>query len=101
MNNSIYTKWANAGLKSLQNFWNNEGCFNKAIAQIDMSACVCADLDRKHNKTITQVLQKFSWAYSYITNEVNLERYLDSGYFDENYLKNVLTKCKEYGIINT
>jgi hypothetical protein len=99
MGNSTYTKWANAGLKGLKNFWNNDGS-NETITQITMSACVCADLDKRHNKTITQVLQGFAWAYGCATHEISFEKYLDSGYFDENFLKKVLTKCKEYGIIN-
>ena len=99
MNNPIYTKWAVAGLKELQNFWNGDGS-NGVVAQITMSACVCADLDRGHKKTYTQVLQKFSWAYGCATNDVTFENYLDSGYFDKFYLKQVLTKCKEYGIIS-
>lgn len=99
MDNSIYTKWASAGLKALQKFWNGDGS-DRVVAQITMSACVCADLDRKHKKTYTQVLQKFSWAYGCATNDVALDDYLDSGYFDKIYLKQVLTKCKEYGIIS-
>ena len=99
MNGSTYTKWAEAGLKGLQSFWNGDGS-DRVVSQITMSACVCADLDRRHNKTYTQVLQKFSWAYGCATNEVSLEKYLDSGYFDKIYLKQVLTICKEYGIIS-
>lgn len=98
MNNPIYTKWANVGLKELQKFWNGNNS-DKVVAQINMSACVCADLDKGHKRTYTQVLQKFSWAYGCATNEVNFENYLDSGYFDENFFKKVLTKCKEYDII--
>lgn len=94
----IYTKWANAGLRDLQKFWNGDGS-NRVIAQIDMSACVCADLDRRHKKIYTQELQKFAWAYGYVIHEVDIERYQNSGYFDKEFLKKVLTKCKEYGII--
>ena len=67
MKATIYDKWANAGLKALSNFWDGD-ISDSTIAQIDMSACVCADLDRYHKKTITQVLQSFAWAYGYATN---------------------------------
>lgn len=93
MKATIYDKWANAGLKALSDFWNGD-ISDSTIAQIDMSACVCADLDRYHKKTITQVLQSFAWAYGYATNEITFEKYLDSGYFDQNYLKNILTNLK-------
>ncbi len=90
---TIYDKWANAGLKALGNFWDGDTS-DSTIAQITMSACVCADLDKRHNRTITQVLQGFTWAYGCATNEVSLEKYLDSGYFDKIYLKKVLTNLK-------
>jgi hypothetical protein len=93
METTIYDKWANAGLKALANFWDGD-ISDKTIIQITMSACVCADLDRRHKKTITQALQSFSWAYSCATNETSLERYLNSGYFDQEYLKKVLTNLK-------
>lgn len=93
MKTIIYDKWANAGLKALAKFWDGDTS-DRTIVQITMSACVCADLDRCHKKTNTQVLQSFSWAYSCAINEVTLERYLDSGYFDKEYLKNILTILK-------
>ena len=93
MKTTIYDKWANAGLKALSDFWDGD-ISDSTIAQITMSACVCADLDKCHKKTITQVLQSFAWAYGCATNEVTLEKYLDSGYFDKEYLKNILTNLK-------
>ena len=90
MSNTTYTKWAEAGLKCLEAFWNGDNS-EQTIAQITMSACVCADIDRRHKRTYTQVLQSFTWAYGCAINETSLERYLNSGYFDENYLKKVLT----------
>ena len=93
MATTVYDKWANMGLKALSKFWDGDTS-NSTIVQITMSACVCADLDRYHIKTITQVLQSFAWAYGCATKEIALERYLDSGYFDKEYLKKVLTNLK-------
>ena len=93
MTTTIYDKWANAGLKALTNFWDGD-ISDSTIVQITMSACVCADLDKHHKRTVTQVLQSFAWAYGCATNEVALEKYLDSGYFDQGYLKNILTNLK-------
>ena len=93
MATTIYDKWANAGLKALSSFWDGD-ISDSTIMQITMSACVCADLDKRHKRTITQVLQSFAWAYGCAINEIALEKYLDSGYFDKEYLKKVLTNLK-------
>ena len=49
-------------------------------------ACVC-EFDRKHKEEITQFIQDFIWEEAYLRNEISYERYLNSGYFKEKYLK--------------
>ena len=64
---------------------------DKAIIEIEMSACICAELDRNHNRIMTQRLQKFVWGYNYLKHNCSKEEYEKSGYFDEKFLEKLLT----------
>lgn len=80
--------WAKAGLYAielLKKHPNNE----RLITLIETSAACCAELDRKHKREETQILQSYVWEQGYLSGETPYERYEQSGYFKEEYRKAV------------
>ena len=82
----IYMKWANHGLRCLEE-WKKRPRSKTLKLEVEMSAAVCAYLDRKHSKKATQTLQEYVWRRAYLAKEVSYERYYESGYFDEKFEK--------------
>lgn len=94
METIIHTKeecfqgWARIGLNALdylKTYPNNY----KALVTVKTAAACCAELDRKHKREETQILQSYVWEQGYLSDEISYERYEDSGYFKEEYRKAV------------
>lgn len=96
----LYNIAVQSGLYWIKKYLNGDNV-KKAIIEIEMSACICAELDRGHKKTATETLQKFVWTNGFLLGDCTQIDYENSGYFDENYLKKLLTKLQKCGIINT
>lgn len=64
----------------------------KAWIEVEMSACVLADLNRSHSDARTQELQGMVWKYGWYRKEISLEEWQDSGYFDEKFYQKMLDK---------
>lgn len=96
----IYEIAVKNGLYWLKEYLNGNNT-KKAIIELEMAACICAELDRGCKKPTTEKLQKFVWTRGYIVGNCTQTDYENSGYFDENYLKKLLTKLQKCGIIIT
>jgi methionine salvage enolase-phosphatase E1 len=78
--------WAKQGLYALEILKQHPNNEKAKICVITAAAC-CADLDRKHNRDETQILQSYVWEQGYLSGECPYEHYEQSGYFKEKYRK--------------
>ncbi len=78
--------WAKAGLAALEYLKRHPGN-HKAKVYVETAAACCAELDRKHRREETQILQSYVWEQGYLSGEDSYERYEQSGYFKEKYRK--------------
>ena len=78
--------WARQGLHAMAYLKNNPDD-EKAWVYVRVSAACCAELDRKHKREETQILQEYVWERGFLTGETSYERYEQSGYFKEEYRK--------------
>lgn len=78
--------WARNGLYHLE-ILKTEPNNEKALMEVRMSACCCAELDRRHKREETQILQDYVWEHGYLSGNCTYERYENSGYFKEKYRK--------------
>lgn len=68
----------------------------KTLFEIEIAACICAEIDKTHKKLGTRRLQKFVWTHGYIKKECSHEDYENSGYFDEDYLEKIRNLIKQF-----
>lgn len=78
--------WANAGLHALAYLLKHPKN-EKAWIYVQTSAACCAELDRKHKREETQILQSYVWERCFLSGETSYERYEQSGYFKKQYKK--------------
>lgn len=81
-----YWYWANEAVNFMKRI--NDGEKNKHLwgALKCAGACMC-EYDRKHEEQTTQHVQRYIWTMAYLKGETSYERYYNSGYFNEKYLK--------------
>ena len=78
--------WARQGLNALEYLKKNPKS-EKAKIIVNVAAACCAELDRKHKREETQILQSYVWEQGFLSGEDSYERYEQSGYFKEEYRK--------------
>lgn len=78
--------WAGMGLHALAYLLKHPNNEN-ALIHVQTAAACCAELDRKHRREETQILQEYVWERGYLSGETSYERYEQSGYFKEQYRK--------------
>lgn len=83
--NELHRKWS-MGLKDAMNNYL-ETKSDRDWLEIDVIAACLWELDRGHKKKTTQIAQEFVWEHGYLRGETTYERYYNSGYFKEIYLR--------------
>lgn len=78
--------WASQGLNALAYLMEHPKS-KRAMIVVETAAACCAELDRKHRREETQILQSYVWEQGYLSGEDSYERYEQSGYFKEKYRK--------------
>lgn len=82
----LYNGWARQGLGWLK-VWKEKEQSDKVWLMIQVCGACVAELDRRHKKQPTEILQSFIWEQSFLRKETTYERYENSGYFKEKYRK--------------
>ena len=78
--------WAKTGLYAIEMLKEHPNS-HKLTIFVNTAAACCAELDRKHEREETQILQSYVWEQGYLSGEASYERYEQSGYFKEKYRK--------------
>lgn len=64
----------------------------RAWMEVRMSACILAECNRSHSDKRTQEMQAIVWKYAWYRKEASLEKWQNSGYFDEKFYQKAIDK---------